>query len=72
MAGEERRLLVDMLKTAGVASADKVVGIVETVLWGLLRDEFHQLLSEGNLEIWQDEIVMGKFDRAVNNLKGKS
>lgn len=34
-----------MLKTAGVAQADKVIGIVETVMWEMLREEFIRCLT---------------------------
>lgn len=42
---QERRELADMLKTAGVAQADKVIDVVEKVLWDDLREEFIKALT---------------------------
>lgn len=72
MAGEAKAELAEMFTSMGYASSNKIIGLVQAVIWDELREEFHRLLSEGNLEIWQDAIVMEKFDQAVRAMKGKS
>ena len=60
-----------MLKTAGVASPDKIIGIVEAVMWDELRGEFSKQLLDDSWAFDHDDL-MELFDRAVRHMKGKS
>lgn len=62
----DREELGEMFRSMGYARPNRIIDLVQKVIWDELREEFHKLLSEDDLEI-----VMEKYDQAVRRMKGK-